>query len=281
MSTETGTIYDHQFGIRGGNQRSARRVRAINWEIMERQNYGAPGSDWQGTPSLFPSRPCGPSPGPPAAMKNAFADGQSSKSPQFLSGPNGSNPASTVAVAVGGAEVSVGVAGSIGGGVGAGGAVDTVATVGVGGNTAGDGVWVEDASGAGVRVGITTGVGCSAVVAIGAGVDARVASVSTWRKPPGRAKLALWLRLPQSPRVSIVGQAVSCWVQIRQTRPIQPPAGFPAACLARWLVGSWRGRYDDGLEDHDWRCCERRKRDYCWRYTRSCDLRFWLGAAAR
>lgn len=108
-------------------------------------------------------------------MKNAFADGQSSKSPQFLSGPNGSNPASAVAVAVGGVEVSVGVVGSIGGGVGAGGAVGTVATVGVGGNTVGVGVWVEDASGAGVRLGITTGVGCSAVVAIGAGVDTGVA----------------------------------------------------------------------------------------------------------
>ena len=95
-------------------------VRTSDWEILQVQFQGALGRDWHGTPSSFPSRPCGSSPGPPAAIKNAFADAQSSNSPQFLSGPNGSNPmaavapASADAVATGGVEVARGGVGSSG-----------------------------------------------------------------------------------------------------------------------------------------------------------------------
>ncbi|MCI0774641.1 MAG: hypothetical protein J4N97_02795, partial [Chloroflexi bacterium] len=72
--------------------------------------------------------------GPPAAMKKAFADAQSSKSPQFLSGPNGSNPVSAVAVVVGATDVGdTGGAGDVvGSGVGVGVAVGVGVKVGAG-----------------------------------------------------------------------------------------------------------------------------------------------------
>jgi hypothetical protein len=92
-------------------------------------------------PSLsFPSRPCGSSEGPPAAMKKAFADAQSSKSPQSRSGPAGSKASVAVGSAVG-ATVDATTGGA------------TDGTGETAGGVVGEGVRAGNAVGVGVVVG--------------------------------------------------------------------------------------------------------------------------------